>query len=93
MVDDTKLLVQFLDSWLIADARIELRTSSTLVALLRVTGNLEVIPKCLQSHAGSEGRRNTGLEFTGRGFKAQSFSRALIQTQRYFVEFGLRINR
>ena len=39
----------------------------------------------------STGRCNTGLEFTRRGFKAQSFSRALIQAQRYFVEFGLRI--
>ena len=46
-----------------------------------------------ETTAGSTGRCNTGLEFTGRSFKAQGFSRALIQAQRYFVEFGLRINR
>ena len=37
------------------------------------------------------GRCNTGLEFTCRSFKAQSFSRALIEAQGYLVEIGLRI--
>src|SRR5258708_31406045 len=36
-------------------------------------------------------RCNTGLEFTGRSFKAQSFSWTLIEAQRYLVEIGLRI--
>jgi len=31
------------------------------------------------------------LEFTGRSFKAQSFSWTLIEAQRYLVEIGLRI--
>jgi hypothetical protein len=35
------------------------------------------------------GRCNTGLEFTCRSFKAQSFSRALIEAQGYLVEVGL----
>ena len=51
------------------------------------------ITQFLENGAVSTGRCNTGLEFICRGFKAQSFSRALIQAQRYFVEFGLRINR
>jgi hypothetical protein len=34
---------------------------------------------------------NTGLKFTSGGFKAQSFSRALIQLQGNFVEISLRI--
>ena len=37
------------------------------------------------------GRCNTGLEFTGGSFKAQGFSRALIEAQGYLVEIGLRI--
>src|SRR5258708_5901513 len=36
-------------------------------------------------------RCNTCLEFTGRSFKAQSFSWTLIEAQRYLVEIGLRI--
>jgi len=31
------------------------------------------------------------LEFTRRGFKAQGFSRALIEAQGYLVEMGLRV--
>ena len=34
-------------------------------------------------------RCNTYLESTGRSFKAQSFSRTLIELQRYLVEIGL----
>jgi eukaryotic-like serine/threonine-protein kinase len=37
----------------------------------------------------SMGRCNTGLEFTCRSFKTQSFSRALIEAQGYLVEVGL----
>jgi hypothetical protein len=37
----------------------------------------------------SMGRCKTGLEFTCRSFKAQSFSRALIEAQGYLVEVGL----
>jgi hypothetical protein len=44
---------------------------------------------CLQSRVVSMGRCNTGLEFTCRSFKAQSFSRALIEAQGYLVEVGL----
>src|ERR1700731_5232147 len=46
---------------------------------------------CLESQAGSMDRWNTCLEFTGRSFKAQSFSWMLIEAQRYLVEIGLRI--
>ncbi len=38
---------------------------------------------------GSDGRRNTCLQFTRRSFKAQRFSRALIQAQRDLVEVRL----
>ena len=41
--------------------------------------------------AGSTGRCNTGLQFTGRRFKAQSLSRALIEAQSYLVEIGLSV--
>jgi hypothetical protein len=34
------------------------------------------------------GRCNTGLKFTCGRFKAQSFPRALIETQSYFVNIG-----
>src|SRR6202023_629481 len=46
---------------------------------------------CLESQAVSMDRCNTCLEFTGRSFKAQSFSLTLIEAQRYLVEIGLRI--
>jgi hypothetical protein len=48
--------------------------------------------KFLQSRAGSTGRCNTGLQFTRRRFKAQGFSRALIEAQSYLVEIGLRVD-
>src|SRR5271154_1985529 len=41
--------------------------------------------------AGSKGRRNTCAQFTRWSLKAQSFSRALIETQRDLVQFGLRV--
>ena len=44
-----------------------------------------------QTRAVSMDRCNTCLEFTGRSFKAQSFSWTLIEAQRYLVEIGLRI--
>src|SRR3984893_14449270 len=47
--------------------------------------------KCLKSQVVSMDRCNTCLEFTGRSFKAQSFSGTLIEAQRYLVEIGLRI--
>src|SRR5258707_13854040 len=47
--------------------------------------------KLSQSLAVSMDRCNTCLEFTGRSFKAQSFSWTLIEAQRYLVEIGLRI--
>src|ERR1035437_1452398 len=45
-----------------------------------------------QTPAGSTGRCNTGLQFTGRRFKAQGLSRALIEGQSYLVEIGLRVD-
>jgi hypothetical protein len=48
----------------------------------------DAAPKCLQNGAVSTGRCNTGLKFTCGSFKAQSFPRALIEAQRYFVEIG-----
>src|SRR5258706_13496904 len=47
--------------------------------------------KFLINGAVSMDRCNTCLEFTGRSFKAQSFSWTLIEAQRYLVEIGLRI--
>src|SRR5271154_5475938 len=41
--------------------------------------------------AGSEGRRNTCAQFTRWSLEAQSFSRALIETQRDLVQLGLRV--
>ncbi len=41
----------------------------------------------------STGRRNTCLKFTRRRFKVQGFPRALIETQGYFIEVGLRVAR
>src|SRR5271156_1316260 len=41
--------------------------------------------------AGSEGRRNTCAQFTCWSLEAQSFSRALIETQRDLVQLGLRV--
>jgi hypothetical protein len=41
----------------------------------------------------STGGCNTGLQFTRRSLKAQGFPRALIEAQRYFVDFGLRVLR
>src|SRR5277367_6407154 len=43
------------------------------------------------SAAGSEGRRNTCAQFTRWSLEAQSFSRALIETQRDLVQLGLRV--
>ncbi len=37
----------------------------------------------------STGRRNTGMEFTSRGIKVQSFPRALIALPCHLVEVGL----
>src|SRR5580698_4694865 len=45
---------------------------------------------CPVTRAGSEGRRNTCAQFTRWSLKAQSFSRALIQTQRDLVQLRLR---
>jgi hypothetical protein len=42
------------------------------------TGFRHVQPQFPKTRAVSTGRCNTGLEFTGRSFKAQGFSRALI---------------
>src|SRR5271168_4135088 len=41
--------------------------------------------------AGSEGRRNTCAQFTRWSLESQSFSRALIETQRDRVQLGLRV--
>ena len=49
--------------------------------------------KFSKTRAVSTGWCNTGLEFTGRSFKAQGFSWALIQAQGYFVEIGLGVAR
>ena len=38
------------------------------------------------------GRCNTGLKFTCRSFKAESFSWALVEAQGYLVEIGLRLD-
>src|SRR5580698_10555709 len=46
---------------------------------------------CPVTRAGSEGRRNTCAQFTRWSLKAQSFSRALIETQRDLVQLGLRV--
>jgi hypothetical protein len=55
-----------------------------------VSGNFVTnLPKL---RAGSTGRCNTGLQFTRRSFKAQGFSRALIEAQSYLVEIGLRVD-
>src|SRR5271163_4104460 len=43
------------------------------------------------SRAGSEGRRNTCAQFTRGSLEPQSFSRALIETQRDLVQLGLRV--
>src|SRR5271154_5979021 len=43
------------------------------------------------SRAGSEGRRNTCAQFTRWSLESQSFSRALIETQRDLVQLGLRV--
>ena len=42
----------------------------------------------VKRRAGSTGRCNTGLQFTRRSFKAQGFSRALIEAQSYLVEIA-----
>ena len=57
----------------------------------RLSGKVK--PNCPKSPAGSTGRCNTGLKFTRRSFKAQGFSRALIEAQSYLVEIGLRVDR
>src|ERR1700733_14095222 len=44
------------------------------------------------SAAGSDGRRNTGLQFTRGSFEAEGFSGALIQAQRDLVELRLRMD-
>ena len=43
----------------------------------------------LKRGAVSTGRRNTGMEFTSRGIKVQSFSRALVELASHLVEVGL----
>ena len=43
----------------------------------------------LKNGAVSTGRRNTGMEFTSRGIKVQSFPRALIELPCHLVEVGL----
>ena len=43
----------------------------------------------LKTPAVSTGLRTTGLKFTSWSFKAQSFSWALIELQRYLIEIGL----
>ena len=45
----------------------------------------------LSKLAGSEGRRNTCAQVTRWSLKAQSFSRALIKTQRDLVQLRLRV--
>jgi len=52
----------------------------------------KIDPNLPKSRAGSTGRCNTGLQFTRRRFKAQGLSRALIETQSYLVEIGLRVD-
>ena len=47
---------------------------------------------CTLKVAGSTGRCNTGLQFIRRTFKAQGLSRALIESQSYLVEIGLRVD-
>src|SRR5271163_4736868 len=49
------------------------------------------VPQFLTSRAGSEGRRNTCAQFTRGSLEPQSFSRALIETQRDLVQLGLRV--
>ena len=44
---------------------------------------------CPGRRFGSDGRRNTCLQFTRRSFKAQRFSWTLIQAQRDLVEVRL----
>ena len=61
------------------------RTAKSLIELLN-GGQL------LINAAGSDGRRNTCLQFTRRSFKAQRFPRALIQTQRDLIEMCLRVD-
>jgi hypothetical protein len=48
--------------------------------------------KLPKTRAVSTGRCNTGLEFTRRSLKTQGLSGALIETQSYFVEIGLRVD-
>src|ERR1700677_1829219 len=43
--------------------------------------------------AGSDGRRNTGAQFTRGSFESQCFSGSLIQAQRNLVELRLRKTR
>src|SRR5271169_5020899 len=59
------------------------RTREDLLPVIR--------PKCLINAAGSEGRRNTCAQFTCWSLESQSFSRALIETQRDPVQLGLRV--
>jgi hypothetical protein len=47
--------------------------------------------KCPVTRAGSKGRCNTCAQFTRWSLEAQSFSRALIETQRDLVQLGLRV--
>jgi hypothetical protein len=56
------------------------------------SGPLVLVAKLQVTRAGSTGRCNTISEFTCWSLKAQSFSRALIETQGYLVEMGLRVD-
>src|SRR5271170_4670381 len=61
------------------------RTSPTSAVPALING------QCLINAAGSEGRRSTCAQFTCWSLEAQSFSRALIETQRDLVQLGLRV--
>jgi hypothetical protein len=55
-----------------------------------VSGEVKLYFRLTVTRAGSEGRRNTCAQFIRWSLEAQSFSRALIETQGDLVQLGLR---
>src|SRR6267154_3384991 len=45
------------------------------------------------AHAGSTGRRNTGVKSLCRGFKLQGLTWSFVELTSHFVQIGLRVHR
>ena len=75
---------------MVAPAVRESKTTAEVKSAIEVVGEARA-SEFPNGCAGSTGRCNTGLKFTRRSFKAQSFARALIESQGYLVEVRLRV--